>query len=88
MEKLTQADSIWRTDLGVETAPIPRKQFTVERLAQAIQAAVGDRSMRQRAADLGAKIRSEDGVMSVVAMIKKLEMIITKTPIEESFPLT
>lgn len=75
-------------DLGVGTAPIPRKQLTVERLAKAIQTAVGDRPMRQHAADLGAKIRDEDGVANAVAMIKKLEMTITKTPIEESFPLT
>ena len=44
--------------------------------------------MRQRAADLGAKIRSEDGVTNAVAIIKKLEMTITKTLIEQSFPLT
>jgi sterol 3beta-glucosyltransferase len=75
-------------DLGVGTAPIPRKQLTVDRLAQAIQTVVGDRFMRQRAADLGAKIRSEDGVTNAVAMIQKLEMTITKTSIEESFPLT
>jgi sterol 3beta-glucosyltransferase len=60
-------------DLGVGTAPIPRKQLTAERLAQAIQTAVGDRVMRQRAADLGAKIRSEDGVANAVAIIQKLE---------------
>lgn len=74
--------------LGVGTAPIPRKQLTVERLAEAIQTAVGDRTMRQRAADLGAKIRTEDGVANAVAMLKKLEMTVTKTPIKESFPLT
>ncbi|HEY9641209.1 MAG TPA: glycosyltransferase [Coleofasciculaceae cyanobacterium] len=60
-------------DLGVGTAPIPRKQLTAERLAQAIQTAVGDRTMRQRAADLGAKIRSEDGVANAVAIIQRLE---------------
>jgi sterol 3beta-glucosyltransferase len=73
------------SDLGVGTAPIPRKQLTVDRLAQAIQTAVGDRRMRQRAANLGAKIRTEDGVVNAVAMIQKLEMTITKNPIEESF---
>ncbi|MBD1848082.1 glycosyltransferase family 1 protein [Cyanobacteria bacterium FACHB-63] len=68
-------------DLGVGTAPIPRKQLTVERLAQAIQTAVRDRAMRQRAANLGAKIRTEDGVANAVAMIKKLETAITTAPI-------
>lgn len=59
-------------DLGVGTAPIPRKQLTAERLAAAIQTAVGDRTMRQRAADLGEKIRAEDGVANAVAIIQKL----------------
>lgn len=60
-------------DLGVGTAPIPRKQLTVERLAQAIQMVMGDRSLRQRAADLGAKIRIEDGVANAVATIQQLK---------------
>jgi sterol 3beta-glucosyltransferase len=59
-------------DLGVGTVPIPRKQLTVERLAQAIQTAVGDRTMRQQAAALGAKIRIEDGVANAVAIIQNL----------------
>ena len=64
-------------DLGVGTAPIPRKQLTAERLAQAIQTAVGDRTMQHQAANLGEKIRSEDGVANAVAIIKKLETVIT-----------
>ncbi len=60
-------------DLGVGTAPIPRKQLTVERLAKSIQTVVGDRTMRQQAAALGAKIRMEDGVANTVAIIQNLE---------------
>ncbi|MBD2000878.1 glycosyltransferase family 1 protein [Leptolyngbya sp. FACHB-541] len=60
-------------DLGVGTAPIPRKQLTVERLAEVIQTVVGDRTMRQRAADLEAKIRTEHGVANAVAIIQKLK---------------
>jgi len=60
-------------DLGVGTAPIPRKQLTAERLAQAIQTAVSDRAMQQHAAHLGEKIRSEDGVANAVAIIQRLE---------------
>jgi sterol 3beta-glucosyltransferase len=60
-------------DLGVGTAPIPRKQLTVERLAQAIQTAVSDRTMRQRAADLGTKIQTEDGIVNAVKIIQALE---------------
>lgn len=61
--------------LGVGTEPIPRKQLTAERLAQAIQKAVTDQTMRQRAADLGAKIRNEDGIANAVAVIQEIEKI-------------
>jgi sterol 3beta-glucosyltransferase len=60
-------------DLGVGTAPIPRKQLTVDRLATAIHQVVTDRSMRQRAADLGAKIRAEDGIANAVAIVHEIE---------------
>jgi sterol 3beta-glucosyltransferase len=60
-------------DLGVGTAPIPRQQLTVEKLAQAIDRAVTDPVMRQRAAELGAKIQAEDGIGSVVAIVRKIE---------------
>jgi sterol 3beta-glucosyltransferase len=59
--------------LGVGTAPISRKELTAEKLAKAIQQAVNDPVMRQRATDLGAKIRSENGVANVVAIIEELE---------------
>jgi sterol 3beta-glucosyltransferase len=55
--------------LGVGTAPIPRKKLTVENLAQAIDRAVTDPVMRQRAANLGAKIQSEDGIANAVALV-------------------
>lgn len=60
-------------ELGVGTEPIPRKQLTAERLAQAIRKAVTDQTMRQRAADLGAKIRAEDGIANAVAIIQEIE---------------
>jgi len=59
--------------LGVGTAPIPRKDLTAERLAKAIQQVVNDPGMRQRAADLGAKIQAEDGVAHAVAIVQELE---------------
>jgi UDP:flavonoid glycosyltransferase YjiC (YdhE family) len=60
-------------DLGVGPEPIPRKKLTVERLAQAIQRAVTDQTMRQRAANLGAKIQAEDGIARAVAVVQQLE---------------
>jgi len=60
--------------LGVGPTPIPRKKLTVDRLAQAIHSAVMDVSMRQRASELGAKIRSEDGLARAVEIITNLKL--------------
>lgn len=60
-------------DLGVGTAPIPRKQLTVAKLATAIDRAINDPVMRQRAADLGVKIRAEDGIGDVVSIASLLK---------------
>lgn len=59
-------------DLGVGPAPIPRKKLTAERLAQAILVAVTDEALRGRAAELGAKIRAEDGVGRAVAVVERM----------------
>jgi sterol 3beta-glucosyltransferase len=59
--------------LGVGTAPIPRKKLTVENLARAIDRAVTDQVMRQQAANLGAKIQSEDGIASAVRVIESIK---------------
>jgi sterol 3beta-glucosyltransferase len=59
-------------ELGAGTAPIPRKQLTVKRLAQAINRAVTDPVMIQQAANLGATIQAEDGIANVVAVIQAI----------------
>jgi UDP:flavonoid glycosyltransferase YjiC (YdhE family) len=45
--------------------------LSAERLTQVIQAATSDRVMRQRASDMGAAIRTEDGVGRAVAIIQR-----------------
>jgi UDP:flavonoid glycosyltransferase YjiC (YdhE family) len=60
-------------ELGVGPEPIPRKKLTAERLAQAIQETVTNQAMCQRASNLGAKIRMEDGVANAIAVIQELE---------------
>ncbi|HEX9115777.1 MAG TPA: glycosyltransferase [Anaerolineae bacterium] len=60
-------------DLGVGPAPLPRRRLTAEHLADAIQTAVTDPSMRRRAAALGAQIRAEDGVARAVEVVATLE---------------
>jgi UDP:flavonoid glycosyltransferase YjiC (YdhE family) len=59
--------------LGVGPEPVPRKKLSVERLAQAIEEAVTDERMGRRAAELGAKIRAEDGIGRAVAVVGEME---------------
>ena len=56
--------------LGVGPEPIPYKQLSVDRLAEGINRAVNDTEMRQRAASLGQKIRSEDGIATAIRVIE------------------
>jgi sterol 3beta-glucosyltransferase len=60
-------------ELGVGPKPIPRRKVTVERLATAIETAVTDSTMRQHAADLGRRIRAEDGVARAVAVVRRMD---------------
>ena len=63
----------WRiADLGVGVPPIPSNRLTAEKLAQAITIAVSNPSIIQNAAELGVKIRSEDGVAQAVAILSSL----------------
>lgn len=58
--------------LGVGPQPIPQKKLTVAELAQALQIAVTDSSMQERATQLGQKLRAENGVENAVNIIRKL----------------
>lgn len=58
-------------ELGVGPAPIPHKQLTAERLADAIRAAISDTGMRARVAALAERIRAEDGVAYTVEVIHR-----------------
>ena len=57
-------------ELGVGPPPVPYRQLSAGRLAAAIDAAVSDPRMRQRAAVLGAQIRAEDGIATAVQVIE------------------
>jgi sterol 3beta-glucosyltransferase len=54
---------------GAGTKPIPQKRLTVERLAEAITTSVQDETLRRCAAELGEKIRAEDGIACAVEII-------------------
>ncbi len=58
--------------LGVGPKPIPQKKLTADRLATAIETAVSDTAMRQRATVLGQKLRREDGVATAVSVVRQL----------------
>jgi sterol 3beta-glucosyltransferase len=55
--------------LGVGPKPIPRPRLTADNLANAIDAAVSDSGMIERAARLGEQIRAEDGVARAVEIL-------------------
>ncbi|MFL5577694.1 MAG: glycosyltransferase [Gemmatimonadaceae bacterium] len=57
--------------LGVGPAPISRRALTADRLARAIERAVRDEGMRERAAALGAALRGEDGVARAVEAVER-----------------
>jgi UDP:flavonoid glycosyltransferase YjiC (YdhE family) len=57
--------------LGAGPAPILRKRLTASRLAHAIHVAVTDESIRKRAAELGEKIRAEDGVGQAIRVFNQ-----------------
>jgi sterol 3beta-glucosyltransferase len=55
--------------LGAGPTPIPRARLSRARLADAMRLTVRDASMRARAADLGRRIRGEDGVGEAVRLL-------------------
>jgi len=60
------------TELGVGPPPIPRKKLSADQLAKAIREVVTNQGMRECAANLGSKIRAEDGIARAIEIIHKL----------------
>ena len=58
-------------DLGVGPAPIPQRRLTAERLARALEAALGDTAMQHRASEFGARIRTEDGLSTAIDVYER-----------------
>jgi UDP:flavonoid glycosyltransferase YjiC (YdhE family) len=57
--------------MGLGPKPIPHKKLTADRLAVAIQTAIIDSQMRQRAQECGEAIRAENGVVNAVRVIEQ-----------------
>jgi UDP:flavonoid glycosyltransferase YjiC (YdhE family) len=59
-------------ELGVGVKPVARHKLTADVLAEGIRQVVSDMKMREAAASLGEKIRSENGVENAVQVIERL----------------
>ena len=59
-------------ELGVGPKPISRRRLTIERLADAMTEAVTNSGIRQGAAELGRKIRAEDGIANAIEVIHQV----------------
>ena len=57
--------------LGAGPPPIPQRKLSADNLAAAIQQAVTDTGLQQRAAALGEKLCAEDGLSTAVSLIEK-----------------
>jgi hypothetical protein len=58
-------------ELGAGTRTIPRSRLTADNLAAAITEATTNCAMQEKAAELGAKITTEDGVSEAVSTIRE-----------------
>ncbi|MFZ4614809.1 MAG: glycosyltransferase [Rectinemataceae bacterium] len=58
--------------LGVGPRPLPRRRLSAEALASSLTTALTDAGIRSRAAALGERIRSEDGVARAVEAIEAI----------------
>ncbi len=59
-------------DLGVGAKPIPQSKLRADNLAQAINTLLNDTAMQERAAELGEKIRAEDGIACAEQVIRAI----------------
>ncbi|MGK7927641.1 MAG: glycosyltransferase, partial [Spirulina sp.] len=57
--------------LGVAPSRIPHKKLTAEALASAIAKVTGDESIKNRARQLGGRIRAEDGIGNTLRLIDR-----------------
>ncbi len=59
-------------DLGAGPEPIQFKDLNAERLREAIHTGIGNSAIRRKAAELGEKIRAEDGIGKAVETLQKI----------------
>lgn len=59
-------------ELGVGPKPIPHKSLTVNRLKEAIIVGINNSQVRQKAAELSEKIKTENGIQNALTIFEKL----------------
>ncbi|MFZ5809278.1 MAG: glycosyltransferase [Chloroflexota bacterium] len=59
-------------ELGVGPKPIRYKKLTAERLQEAIHIGLGNSQIQQKAAELGQKIRAENGIENALSIFEKM----------------
>jgi UDP:flavonoid glycosyltransferase YjiC (YdhE family) len=69
LDQYAWADRVVKSGVGPRVAD--SKRLTAKKLARAINAAVTDPALRARAADLGARIRAENGVARAMEIIER-----------------
>ncbi len=69
LDQYAWADRVVKFGVGLRVAD--RKRLTAQHLAQVIHTAVTDSGLRARAADLGTRIRAENGVARAVEVIER-----------------
>jgi len=72
------AQRLW--ELGVSPKPVPIQRITPDSVAAAVEAAVRDPAMKQRAEEIGARVRSEDGVGRAVELFNQYVDRFTAAP--------
>jgi sterol 3beta-glucosyltransferase len=58
---------------GIGPKPIPRKSLTSERLANAIEEALQNEDIKRRAAQMGERVRNENGVGAAVVILEQFQ---------------
>jgi UDP:flavonoid glycosyltransferase YjiC (YdhE family) len=61
-------------ELGAGPAAIPRNHLNAQRLAAAMRAAATDPLVRSRAAELGKRLRAEDGIARGVEVLEGIAL--------------
>jgi UDP:flavonoid glycosyltransferase YjiC (YdhE family) len=72
------ADLVGKSGLGPSAGPVQR--LTPEKLANAIQIAINDSTMRARARVMGEKIRAENGIAQAIELVERYS---GRTPIRD-----